>query len=140
MPVFKDILSHFIERHLREHGLRHGITLVRLMNRSARIHIFVLLIVSLQIIYLLIPPHSWSGNTLKVGVLQSNPPFSFIDKNHRILRGFSVDIAKLGVGTMGFNAEFYAMNSSRLMKALNDGKIDLISGIMISPETAKRGL
>ncbi len=134
--MYKDILSYF-ERHLKEQGLRHGITLVLLMNHSARIHIFVLLIVFLQLIYLLIPPHSWSRDALKVGVLRSNPPFSFIDKNNNILRGFSVDIAKLVVGTMGFNAEFYAMNGSRLMKALSDGRIDLISGIMISPETAK---
>jgi PAS domain S-box-containing protein len=83
---------------------------------------------------MLFPSHAWCRKTLRVGVPQSYPPFSFIDKDYKILRGFSVDMAKLFIGSMGLGAEFYAMTDSRLLEALINGKIDLISGIMINQE------
>lgn len=102
----------------------------RFIIRLVCIHNIILFL----LVVLFIPTYAWARKTLKVGVLRSYPPFSFIDKDHKILRGFSVDMAKMVTGTMGFKAEFYAMDVSSLIERLDDGRIDLISGIMISPE------
>ena len=85
------------------------------------------------IFFLSSPAGAVGSKNLKVGVLRHCPPFSFVDEKAEILRGFSVDLAKLLAGNMGAGVEFYAMDESRLLNALDKGKINLISGIMIRP-------
>jgi PAS domain S-box-containing protein len=97
-------------------------------------------VISFILITLLIhlsPSHTWGKNTLKAGVFISAPPFSFYDQRYNVLRGFSVDLAQLLTGNMGAVTEFYAVDDSDWRDALNDGRIDFISGIMINPESAK---
>lgn len=68
--------------------------------------------------------------TLKVGVPKYSPPFSFVDREPREVRGFCVDLAKLLAGNIGAGVEFYAMSDARLLEALRGREIDLINGIM----------
>ncbi|MBW1999947.1 MAG: transporter substrate-binding domain-containing protein, partial [Deltaproteobacteria bacterium] len=83
---------------------------------------------------LLAPSISFAKKTLRVGVLRYSPPFSFVDREPKVVRGFCVDLAKLLAGIMEAKINFYAMRDSRLIEALKKGRIDLISGIMVDPE------
>jgi len=79
----------------------------------------------------LIPSQARSSDKkLRVGVSSYDPPFSFVEQEKATPQGFSVDLAKMLASKMGLTAEVYAMDNSDLIKALNDGKIDLVIGIM----------
>jgi len=73
---------------------------------------------------------SWSNNRLKVGVSSYDPPFSFVEQEMKTPQGFNIDLAALLAAHMGLTVEVYAMENSDLIKALNEGKIDLVIGIM----------
>lgn len=89
------------------------------------LHFLVLFFISL------IPSPAWSSDKkLKVGVSRYEPPISFIEENEMTPKGFSVDLAKLLADTLGLEAEVYAITNSELIPALNDGKIDLVIGVM----------
>jgi len=78
----------------------------------------------------LIPSQSPGADKLKVGVSNYSPPLSFIEENETATKGFSVDLAKALAASMNLSAEIYAMNNSDLITALNEGKIDLVIGLM----------
>ncbi|MBW2029699.1 MAG: transporter substrate-binding domain-containing protein [Deltaproteobacteria bacterium] len=96
-------------------------------------HRWVWVLLSLALL-LVAPAAAVAKKTLKVGIPEYSPPFSFVDREPKVVRGFCVDLAKLLAGTMGARVEFYAMSDSRLITALKQGKIDLISGIMLNQE------
>jgi len=84
-----------------------------------------------------IPGITSAKKVLRVGVPRYAPPFSFVDKNPKLIRGYCVDLAKLLAGNMKAGITFYAMKNSRLLEGLREGKIDLVSGLMISPGSQK---
>jgi PAS domain S-box-containing protein len=98
------------------------------INRFPRMNYLIRVIILLFII--LIPLHARGSNQLKVGVSRSNPPFSSIEQNGTDPQGFSVDLAKLLAENMGMTAEVYPMDESNLIKALSDGSVDMIIGMM----------
>jgi len=102
---------------------------MQFINRLVHISIYLLDILIIVFITLS-SSRAWSSDRLKVGVSSYDPPFSFVEQEKPTPQGFSVDLAKLLAAKMGLTAEVYAMDNSDLIKALNDGKIDLVIGIM----------
>jgi PAS domain S-box-containing protein len=95
-------------------------------------YIKIIILHSLVLFFInLIPSQAWSSDKkLKVGVSQYEPPISFIEENEMTPKGFSVDLANLLADTLGLEAEVYAIANSELIPALNDGKIDMVIGVM----------
>lgn len=61
------------------------------------------------------------------------PPYSFIDKNGNPA-GFNIELAKTVGSSMGYDVEFRLDEWSKTRKALENGEIDVISGMFRSPE------
>jgi PAS domain S-box-containing protein len=73
-------------------------------------------------------PVSAVQKILKVGLDSSTPPFAFIDDSGTIIRGFSVDLARLLAGNMGTKLQFSSIAPNELKNALGDGTIDFAIG------------
>ena len=94
-------------------------------------YLFIVLFIILFILVISITTSQASSDKkLKVGVSQYSPPLSFMEQNEVTVKGFSVDLAKILADSIGLKAEIHAMNDSDLIKALNDGKIDVVIGVM----------
>jgi PAS domain S-box-containing protein len=65
---------------------------------------------------------------MKVGLDSSTPPFAFIDDSGTMVRGFSVDLARLLAGSMGTKLQIYPVASGEVRKALSEGAIDFAIG------------
>ena len=102
---------------------------MQFINRSVYIKI-TLLHCLILFSFALIPSQALSDQKLKVGVSKDSPPLSFIEENETTPKGFSVDLSKVLAASMDLEAEIYAMNDSELIPALNEGKVDLVIGVM----------
>jgi PAS domain S-box-containing protein len=90
-------------------------------------HYRAVILVAVIVFVLLNPAVVTAKRAIKVGVPESLPPFSFINAKDGGLRGFSVDLALLLAGNMGAKINLFSMDDLLLKKALNDGRIDVIS-------------
>jgi PAS domain S-box-containing protein len=73
---------------------------------------------------LLSSPVLANPQVLRVGLDCYTPPFAFIDDNATIIRGFSVDLARLLAGSMGSKVKFFSITPGAMKKSLADGAID----------------
>lgn len=78
-----------------------------------------------------------TGTPLRVGVNATREPFSFVDKNGRIV-GHDSDLARLIAQRLNRPIEFQDMKFMALIPALQAGKIDLISTGMFESEERKK--
>jgi PAS domain S-box-containing protein len=56
----------------------------------------------------------------------SSPPFAFIDDNAAIIRGFSVDLARLLAANAGAKVKFYSVPQGETKKSLSEGNVDFV--------------
>lgn len=98
-------------------------------NRLTCINVVIPYILILIFIHL---SHSYAMDyeKIRVGVPHYSPPLSFKEQDEVALKGFSVDLANIIAAKMDLEAETYAINDADLIKALNDGKIDVVISIM----------
>ena len=78
-----------------------------------------------------------TGTPLRIGVNATREPFSFVDKNGRIV-GHDSDLARLIAQRLNRPIEFQDMKFMALIPALQAGKIDLISTGMFESEERKK--
>jgi PAS domain S-box-containing protein len=71
-----------------------------------------------------------SDKKLRVGVSNSTPPLSFVEKHTNITEGLSIDLVEKLAAAMGLTIRIYAMNDSDLIEALNNGNVDIILGFV----------
>jgi polar amino acid transport system substrate-binding protein len=70
---------------------------------------------------------------LVVGTAASMPPLNMTTKSGEII-GFEVDLAKMMANAMGVRLRLETMEFSRLLSALENGKVDMVlSGMTITP-------
>ncbi len=70
---------------------------------------------------------------LIIGDDKNYPPYSYIDKNGNPA-GFNIELAKYVTNAMGYDVEFRLDEWRNVRKALEDGDIDMISGMSYSEE------
>ena len=78
-----------------------------------------------------------TGKPLRIGVNATREPFSFVDKNGRIV-GHDSDLARLIAQRLNRPIEFQDMKFMALIPALQAGKIDLIATGMFESEERKK--
>jgi len=99
---------------------------MKFINRLAYIRI-ILIYSFIVILFSVAPSHAADQEKLKVGFSIYSPPVFFIEYYYgTLIRGLSVDIAKLVVVNMNGDIQFYAMPDSRLIEELNKGNLDLV--------------
>ena len=73
---------------------------------------------------------------LKVGIVDNNPPFTFIKNG--AYQGFEIELAQLLCNKMQVKCNFIAYPFVELLPALTDKKIDLIMGSMVASNERKK--
>jgi len=75
--------------------------------------------------------------SLRVGYLKDALPFVYHNKKGNII-GLDADMAHLLAGQLGVRLEFVRVERDKIARLLNDGHIDLMTSMVVTPERATR--
>jgi PAS domain S-box-containing protein len=89
----------------------------------------VFCLVVLLSVYL--PTPAFSYEQLRIGVPLGFPPFSYQDDGEREVRGYSVDILDILCESLSAEPRYLVGKNEDLLRALKDGDLDLIVGIVM---------
>lgn len=102
---------------------------------TSAIKIFHAICAILAIVFLSLPAWSADNQTVSVGVVADNQPYSSIEG--RTPSGFSVDVLREMATNAGLTLEFRAGTWPEIFAAFQRGDIDIIEGISYREERAR---
>ena len=89
--------------------------------------------VCLMILLVGIPPASaLAREGLRIGVPMGFPPFAYQDEGESEVRGYSVDVLNILCRNLSLTPRFLVGNQADLVRALKDGDLDLVIGIVMN--------
>ena len=107
------------------------------LNKTMPLRLLIALLILLGIL-LQVPAGVLAAKpVLVIGDDLDYPPYSFLDERGEPA-GFSVELARAVVEEMGYQAEFRPGTWQETVEALEQGEIDIISGMFYSPSRARR--
>lgn len=81
-------------------------------------------------------PAALAAEVIRVGGDDSFPPYEFVDDNGEVA-GYNVDMTRAIAEVMGLDVEITLSSWSSMRSALENGDMDVLQGMIASPERAK---
>lgn len=78
-----------------------------------------------------LPTPALGREPLRIGVPLGFPPFAYQDEGEREVRGYSVDILDIVCESLATEPRYLVGKQGDLLRALNDGDLDLVIGIVM---------
>lgn len=90
------------------------------------------LIILIVMLILFFPVPVAAQKHLRIGVPMGFPPFSYQDEGESEVRGYSVDVLNMLSAALSTEPRYLVGRDADLLRALNDGDLDLVVGITLN--------